>query len=162
MTEMPGLQPPSPERNTAYAQAASWAADIHGSLRASRRVAWIIAGAAVVVRPSRSHRPRRFDAVKDRRALYHPGGPRDRLCADDRRIKAGRIDPGRRRHPVLPRAVCDCARDLRRRRPARELPESHGVVRTERAQPVRPRDGSYQSRQPRLCSIRPTRSCKRR
>ena len=49
MTEMPGLRPPSPERNTAYAQAASWAADIHGSLRASRRVAWIVAGAAVLV-----------------------------------------------------------------------------------------------------------------
>jgi type IV secretion system protein VirB8 len=49
MTEMPGLRPPSSERNATYAQAASWAADIHGSLRASRRVAWIIAGAAVVV-----------------------------------------------------------------------------------------------------------------
>jgi type IV secretion system protein VirB8 len=40
---------PSPERNAHYAEAASWAADIHGALRASRRVAWIIAGAAVLV-----------------------------------------------------------------------------------------------------------------
>ena len=39
----------SPERNANYAQAASWAADMHGSLRASRRVAWIIASAAVLV-----------------------------------------------------------------------------------------------------------------
>jgi type IV secretion system protein VirB8 len=37
------------ERNANYAQAASWAADIHGSLRASRRAAWIIAGAAAAV-----------------------------------------------------------------------------------------------------------------
>ncbi len=55
MTQMPGdkfpaqRSNPSPERNANYAQAASWAADIHGSLRASRRAAWIIAGAAVVV-----------------------------------------------------------------------------------------------------------------
>jgi type IV secretion system protein VirB8 len=49
MTQPPGLPPPSPERNAHYAQAASWAADIHGSLRASRRVAWIIAGAAAAV-----------------------------------------------------------------------------------------------------------------
>jgi type IV secretion system protein VirB8 len=50
MTDTPGLRPtPSTERNAKYAQAASWAADIHGSLRASRRVAWIIAGAAVLV-----------------------------------------------------------------------------------------------------------------
>ncbi len=49
MTETPGARPASTERNAQYAQAASWAADIHGSLRASRRVAWIIAGAAVLV-----------------------------------------------------------------------------------------------------------------
>lgn len=49
MTETPGLRPPSAERNAQYAQAASWAADIHGSLRASRRVAWIVAGVAVLV-----------------------------------------------------------------------------------------------------------------
>ena len=55
MTQFLGEKPPgrgfsaSPERNANYAQAASWAADIHGSLRASRRAAWIIAGAAVVV-----------------------------------------------------------------------------------------------------------------
>lgn len=36
-------------RQAAYDQAASWASDIHGSLRASRRVAWIIAAAAVSV-----------------------------------------------------------------------------------------------------------------
>ncbi len=40
---------PSPERNANYAQAASWAADIHGALRASRRAAWIIAGAAAAI-----------------------------------------------------------------------------------------------------------------
>lgn len=40
---------PSPERTAQYAQAASWAADIHGALRASRRVAWIIAAAAALV-----------------------------------------------------------------------------------------------------------------
>ncbi len=39
----------STERNARYAQAASWSADIHGALRASRRVAWIIAGVAVAV-----------------------------------------------------------------------------------------------------------------
>ena len=50
MTELPGQRSnTSPERNANYAQAASWAADIHGALRASRRVAWIIAGAAVAV-----------------------------------------------------------------------------------------------------------------
>jgi type IV secretion system protein VirB8 len=42
-------QKSDPERNAHYAQAASWAADIHGSLRASRRAAWIIAGTAVAV-----------------------------------------------------------------------------------------------------------------
>jgi type IV secretion system protein VirB8 len=55
MTQFPGdklpgqRSSPSPERNANYAGAATWAADIHGALRASRRVAWIIAGAAVVV-----------------------------------------------------------------------------------------------------------------
>ena len=55
MTQIPGEQPDSQrsggsrERNANYAAAASWAADIHGSLRASRRAALIIAGAAVVV-----------------------------------------------------------------------------------------------------------------
>jgi type IV secretion system protein VirB8 len=55
MTQYSGEKPPgqrmnaAPERNANYAQAASWAADIHGSLRASRRAAWIIAGAAVLV-----------------------------------------------------------------------------------------------------------------
>jgi type IV secretion system protein VirB8 len=55
MTQNPGDKPAglrsggSPERNANYAAAASWSADIHGSLRASRRAAWIIAGVAVVV-----------------------------------------------------------------------------------------------------------------
>lgn len=41
---------PSPERRRLhYQEAASWSADIHGALRASRRAAWIIAAAAVVV-----------------------------------------------------------------------------------------------------------------
>lgn len=40
---------PYKNRQAAYDQAASWAADIHGGLRASRRVAWIVAAAAVAV-----------------------------------------------------------------------------------------------------------------
>ncbi len=36
-------------RKQHYQEAATWAADIHGSLRASRKVAWIIASAAVLV-----------------------------------------------------------------------------------------------------------------
>ncbi len=32
-----------------YREAGTWAADVHGALRASRRVAWIIAGAAALV-----------------------------------------------------------------------------------------------------------------
>ena len=36
-------------RQRHYQEAATWAADIHGSLRASRRAAWIIAAAAVAV-----------------------------------------------------------------------------------------------------------------
>ncbi len=36
-------------RRAQYDRAASWAADIHGSLRASRRVAWIVAAAALSV-----------------------------------------------------------------------------------------------------------------
>lgn len=49
MTETRGPGSPSPERSAHYAQAASWAADVHGALRASRRVAWIIAGTAALV-----------------------------------------------------------------------------------------------------------------
>jgi type IV secretion system protein VirB8 len=46
----PGLRPSAAlERQTNYAEAASWAADIHGALRASRRAAWIVAGAAGLV-----------------------------------------------------------------------------------------------------------------
>jgi type IV secretion system protein VirB8 len=38
------------DRKAAYLdQAASWASDVHGSLRASRRVAWIIAGVAAAI-----------------------------------------------------------------------------------------------------------------
>lgn len=36
-------------RKAIYDQGASWAADVHGSLRASRRIAWIVAAAAVTV-----------------------------------------------------------------------------------------------------------------
>ncbi len=36
-------------RDRYYAEAATWAADVHATLRASRRLAWIIAGVAVVV-----------------------------------------------------------------------------------------------------------------
>ena len=36
-------------RQAYYADAATWAGDVHGSLRASRRVAWIVAAAACVV-----------------------------------------------------------------------------------------------------------------
>lgn len=38
--------PPSPDRKLMYDQAASWAADVHGSLRASRKLAWIVAAVA--------------------------------------------------------------------------------------------------------------------
>lgn len=38
-----------PDRQAYYAQAGSWAQDVHASLRASRRLAWIVAGAAMVV-----------------------------------------------------------------------------------------------------------------
>lgn len=36
-------------RRAYYAEAATWASDVQGSLRASRRVAWVIAGAAAAV-----------------------------------------------------------------------------------------------------------------
>jgi type IV secretion system protein VirB8 len=39
----------APARKRYYQEAATWAADVHGSLRASRRVAWIIAGVAVAI-----------------------------------------------------------------------------------------------------------------
>jgi type IV secretion system protein VirB8 len=42
------LDPPL-NRSAYYAKAETWAQDIHGSLRASRRTAWIVAGAACVV-----------------------------------------------------------------------------------------------------------------
>jgi type IV secretion system protein VirB8 len=46
----PIAQTSSPrDRKAYYDAAASWSADIHGALRASRRVAWIVAGAAATV-----------------------------------------------------------------------------------------------------------------
>ena len=51
MNDMRAPQPgPSkPERQRYYQEGASWAADVHGGLRASRRIAWTIAGIAVGV-----------------------------------------------------------------------------------------------------------------
>lgn len=37
------LDKPSPDRSAYYEQAASWSQDVHGALRASRNVAWIVA-----------------------------------------------------------------------------------------------------------------------
>ncbi|MBW3617791.1 MAG: type IV secretion system protein [Proteobacteria bacterium] len=37
------------DRKAVYEQGATWADDVHGSLRASRRVAWVVAAAAVTV-----------------------------------------------------------------------------------------------------------------
>ena len=42
-------QPEGAKPSSYYEQGASWAADVNGALRASRRVAWVIAGAAAVV-----------------------------------------------------------------------------------------------------------------
>ncbi|CAN7250309.1 VirB8/TrbF family protein [Phenylobacterium sp. LjRoot225] len=42
-------KPAAADRQAYYAQAATWAQDVHGALRASRRLAWIIAGVAVGV-----------------------------------------------------------------------------------------------------------------
>lgn len=39
-------KPPVADRKSYYAEAASWSQDVHGALRASRRIAWIIAGVA--------------------------------------------------------------------------------------------------------------------
>ena len=41
-------RPGAAQRKANYDQAASWAADVNGTLRASRRVAWIVAAAAVL------------------------------------------------------------------------------------------------------------------
>ncbi len=49
MTENRVRGPAASERAAHYAGAASWAADIHGALRASRRTAWMVAGAAAGV-----------------------------------------------------------------------------------------------------------------
>jgi len=43
------METPASSRQAYYEQAGTWAQDIHGNLRASRRVAWIVAGAAVAV-----------------------------------------------------------------------------------------------------------------
>ena len=45
----PNFRRPSSAREAKYQAAASWAADVHGSLRASRRIAWIVAAAAGVI-----------------------------------------------------------------------------------------------------------------
>jgi type IV secretion system protein VirB8 len=47
----PNSRPPSSEdaRKRYYEAAASWSGDVNGALRASRTIAWIIAGAAVLV-----------------------------------------------------------------------------------------------------------------
>lgn len=42
-------KPPAADRSAYYAEAASWSQDVHGALRASRRVAWIVAGAAGLI-----------------------------------------------------------------------------------------------------------------
>ncbi|HEX2560193.1 virB8 family protein [Phenylobacterium sp.] len=39
-------KPPAADRQAYYADAASWSRDVQGSLRTSRRVAWIVAGVA--------------------------------------------------------------------------------------------------------------------
>lgn len=39
-------KPPTPDRGAYYAQAASWSQDVNGALRASRRLAWIVAAGA--------------------------------------------------------------------------------------------------------------------
>jgi len=50
MTVTSGQRPSvAAERAAHYQAAASWSADIHGALRASRRTAWIVAGAALAV-----------------------------------------------------------------------------------------------------------------
>jgi type IV secretion system protein VirB8 len=48
MSDMNLVRPPG-SREAKYQAAESWAADVHGSLRASRRIAWIVAAAAAVV-----------------------------------------------------------------------------------------------------------------
>jgi len=49
MTQTRPVSASDRDRKAYYDAAASWSGDIHGALRASRRVAWIVAGAAVVV-----------------------------------------------------------------------------------------------------------------
>ena len=39
-------KPPKPDRDAYYAQATSWSQDVNGALRASRRLAWIVAAGA--------------------------------------------------------------------------------------------------------------------
>ena len=45
----PNLGRPTSSREAKYQAAASWASDVHGSLRASRRIAWIVAAAAGLI-----------------------------------------------------------------------------------------------------------------
>jgi type IV secretion system protein VirB8 len=42
-------KPPAGDRKAYYAQAETWAQEVHGSMAASRRLAWTVAGAACVV-----------------------------------------------------------------------------------------------------------------
>jgi type IV secretion system protein VirB8 len=49
MTQNVNESPAAGSRRPQYIQAASWSADIHGGLRASRRTAWIIAVVAVAI-----------------------------------------------------------------------------------------------------------------
>ncbi|MDH4386795.1 MAG: VirB8/TrbF family protein [Caulobacter sp.] len=42
-------KPPVADRDTYYAESGSWSQDVHGALRASRKLAWIVAGAAGLV-----------------------------------------------------------------------------------------------------------------
>ena len=46
MNKSVGGMPKPQDRRAQYQQAASWASDVHGSLRASRRLAWIVAAVA--------------------------------------------------------------------------------------------------------------------
>ena len=50
------------------------------ALRASRRIAWIVAGVAAAIAVLRGARADRADAAEDGRALYAAGRPHDRLC----------------------------------------------------------------------------------
>ena len=123
-----GVRAQSPERNANYAQAASWAADIHGSLRASRRAAWIIAGAAVVVAvlealaltaltPLKTVVP--YTILVDRQTGY---------VQTLQGLKPGPLTQDQAVTQSFPGPVRDRAGDLRRRRSSGKLPQDHAVV----------------------------------